>query len=161
MADGIGTIKPVDELLKHVEGKVKDAISKAVARCGLHCMREAKANAPRSPTMKQRSTTLVRKRRTKQKSTAGQLEKSIQYDAYGNTATVFVAQNAYCKTAKGYNYAKRIHDEKGVSWFKRGAGTIAKGARADDKFIERAVKDNVGRYEKLISDAVAKVLANI
>lgn len=159
MADGLGTFRATADIdLKKLEASVKDEVAKAVARCGLHCMREAKANAPRSPTKKQRSATLVRKRRTATKSTAGQLEKSIQCETHGLMAVVFVAQNAYCRSAKGYNYAKRIHDEKGVTWFKRGAGTIAKGKRADDKFIERAVTDNADKYEKLIDKAVQKAL---
>lgn len=73
-------------------------------------------------------------------------------------ATIYVAENGYCRSPKGYNYAKRIHDEKGSKWWKRGAGTIAKGARADEKFIERAVKDNADKYQGLIEKAVAKAL---
>ena len=59
--------------------------------------------------------------------------------------SVFVASNS-----QAGRYARRIHDEKGVTWRNRGPGTIAKGARADEKFIERAIKDNVQKFRDFI-----------
>lgn len=57
--------------------------------------------------------------------------------------------------AEAGKYAKRIHDEKGKTWRKRGPGTVAKGARADDKYIQRAVqkaaKEFPGRFRKWLS----------
>lgn len=138
-----------------------EEIAKAVEACGQHAARESKRNAPRSPTKKQGSATLKRKRRSKQRRAPGGLERSIEYEVTPDSATIFVAQNAACRTAKGFNYAKRIHDEKGVTWFKRGAGTVAKGARADEKFIERAIKENAGRYEQRIQQAVSAALGKI
>ena len=116
---------------------------RAGARIGLHCVREAKANAPRSPTKKQHSKTLKRKRITARKQFfPGGLEKSIQAETLANgDVSVFVASNSLAG-----DYARYIHDEKGVKWFKRGAGTVAKGSRADEKFIARAVADNSERY---------------
>ena len=69
----------------------------------------------------------------------GGLERSIQWRLIGKgfslDAEIYVAANA-----QAGKYAKRIHDEKGKTWRKRGPGTVAKGARADDKYILRAVQ---------------------
>ena len=78
---------------------------------------------------------------------------SIQWRLRGKglstDAEVYVAANA-----EAGKYAKRIHDEKGKTWRKRGPGTVAKGARADDKYILRAVqqaaKDFPARLQKLL-----------
>lgn len=147
--------------LSALMAKIGDGVHKALLAVGLNAQREAKRYAPKSPTMKQRSATLKRKRRTKQKSNAGGLERSIDYEVFGDTVSVFIDQNAECTTEKGFNYAKRIHDEKGVTWFKRGAGTIAKGPQADEKFIERAIKDNATKYEQRIAKAVENALKSV
>jgi len=147
--------------LSKATAAINAEVAKAMQGVGLHAMREAKRNAPKSPTMKQRSATLKRKRRTKQKSNAGGLERSIQYDVMGDTVSVYILQNAECTTAGGFNYAKRIHDEKGKSWFKRGAGTVAKGPQADEKFIQRAVFENAAKYQQKIDAAIQKALKGI
>lgn len=130
------------------------AAKRAMSRCGLLAVREAKANAPRSPTMKQISATLKRKKRTSRKVLPGGLEKSIEYDADERRCSVFVASNSMAG-----KYAKRIHDEKGHSWRNRGAGTVAKGSRADEKFIERAIKDNVEKFTAIVKDELGKALS--
>ena len=129
------------------------AAKRAMAHCGFLAVREAKANAPRSPTMKQISATLKRKKRTSRKVLPGGLEKSIEYDADERRCSVFVASNSMAG-----KYAKRIHDEKGHSWRNRGAGTVAKGSRADEKFIERAIKDNVEKFTAIVKDELGKAL---
>lgn len=129
------------------------AAKRAMARCGFLAVQEAKANAPRSPTMKQISATLKRKKRTSRKVLPGGLEKSIEYDADERRCSVFVSSNSMAG-----KYAKRIHDEKGHSWRNRGAGTVAKGSRADEKFIERAIKDNVERFTAIVKDELGKAL---
>lgn len=139
--------------ISKAKGKLTEGIAAAIRQCGLHALRESKRNAPRSPTMKQRSATLVRKRRTKQKSAPGGLERSIVCDIMGDTATIYILQNS----AAG-KYARRIHDEKGKTWWKRGAGTVAKGNRADEKFIQRALKDNAKAYEAKLAKAVESAL---
>jgi hypothetical protein len=108
--------------------------------------------------MAERSATLKRKKRTALRTTPGGLEKSIEYEVKGDTCSVFVAENAYCKTKKGFNYAKRIHDEKGKSWRNRGPGTIAKGSRADDKFVERAIRDNQDKFLDVFKSELRKAL---
>lgn len=83
----------------------------------------------------------------------GGLERSIQWRLIGKglnlDAEIYVAANA-----EAGKYAKRIHDEKGKTWRKRGPRTVAKGARADDKYILRAVqqaaKDFPARLQKLL-----------
>ena len=139
--------------LSKVKSKLHSGVTLAIRQCGLHALRESKRNAPRSPTMKQRSATLVRKRRTKQKSAPGGLERSIVCDIMGDTAIIYVLQNS----AAG-KYARRIHDMKGKTWWKRGAGTVAKGDRADEKFIYRALKDNAKAYEAKVAKAVEAAL---
>lgn len=129
------------------------AAKRAMSLCGMLAVREAKANAPRSPTMKQISATLKRKKRTSRKVLPGGLEKSIEYDADERRCSVFVASNSMAG-----KYAKRIHDEKGHSWRNRGAGTVAKGSRADEKFIERAIKDNVEKFTAIVKDELGKAL---
>ena len=129
------------------------AAKRAMGRCGAIAVREAKANAPRSPTMKQLSATLKRKRRTSRKVLPGGLEKSIEYEADERRCSVFVASNSMAG-----RYAKRIHDEKGRTWRNRGPGTVAKGARADEKFIERAIRDNADTFTSIVEDEVRKAL---
>lgn len=129
------------------------AARRAMARCGLIAVREAKANAPRSPTMKQQSATLKRKKRTARRLLPGGLEKSIEYAASETGCSVFVAANSQAGM-----YARRIHDEKGVTWRNRGPGTIAKGVRADEKFIERAIRDNVQNFARIVEDETKKAL---
>lgn len=128
-------------------------VRNACNRCGLLAQREAIKNAPRSPTNKQLSATLKRSRRTIRRTFPGGLEKSIMYEvtADGQNAVVFVPLNSYAG-----KYARYIHDQKGKKWFKRGAGTIAKGARADDKFVERAIKDNQDNFGKIFNDEIRK-----
>lgn len=57
-------------------------------------------------------------------------------------------------------YARRIHDDKGKTWFNRGIGTIAKGPQADEKFIERAINDNLDYVRKCFDEAAKKVIRN-
>ena len=154
-------IHGLDELtraLSRFPQRLAAARSRAGARIGLHCVREAKANAPRSPTKKQHSKTLKRKRITARRQFfPGGLEKSIAAETLANgDVSVFVAKNSYAA-----DYARYIHDEKGTRWFKRGAGTVAKGARADEKFIERAVNDNAERYRKVYEQEIQKELASL
>lgn len=154
----IGDITGMRELaaqFARLERAAPQCAARALERCGLIAVREAKANAPRSPTMKILSATLKKKKRTARRTFPGGLEKSITYEVTGGAASVFVASNSYAG-----KYARRIHDEKFVTWKNRGAGTIAKGNRADEKFIERAVNDNQGKFRLIFEDEIRKGLAN-
>ena len=139
--------------LAHLPKAHNLVIARSLTRIGQRVRDEAKRNAPRSPTMAQLSATLKRKKRTARRTTTGGLEKSIEYEVKGGTCSVFVASNSYAG-----KYAKRIHDEKGKSWRKRGPGTIAKGSRADDKFIERAIRDNQGKFLDVFKSELRKAL---
>ena len=150
----ISGIAGVEALLKSAGAAAPVVIARSLTRIGQRVKDEAKRNAPRSPTMAQLSATLKRKKRTARRTTPGGLEKSIEYEVKGGTCSVFVASNSYAG-----KYAKRIHDEKGRTWQKRGPGTIAKGARADDKFVERAINDNQDRMLKILQDEVRKALS--
>lgn len=139
--------------LAHLPEVHRRVINNSLTVIGQHVKREAKLNAPKSPTMAERSATLKRKKRTALRTTPGGLEKSIEYEVKGDTCSVFVASNSYAG-----KYAKRIHDEKGKSWRKRGPGTIAKGSRADDKFVERAIRDNQDKFLDVFKSELRKAL---
>lgn len=153
MAETIQGLAALQASLARLQQTTGANVRRAMARCGLIAVREAKANAPRSPTMKQLSATLKRKKRTSRRTYPSGLEKSIEYEVTEQGCSVFVASNS-----PAGKYAKRIHDEKGKTWRNRGAGTIAKGARADEKFIERALKDNEGKFTAIINDEIGKAL---
>ena len=155
MADITG-LAELERTLQNLRRVAPSACRVALQKCGAFAMREAKANAPKSATMKQLSATLKRKKRTSRKMMPGGLEKSIFFEVkpYGvkdYVASVFVPSNSFAA-----KYAKRIHDDKGRTWQKRGPGTVAKGARADEKFIERAIKDNVDKYTAIFLDETRK-----
>ena len=152
MADITG-LAELERTLQNLRRVAPSACRVALQKCGAFAMREAKANAPKSATMKQLSATLKRKKRTSRKMMPGGLEKSIEYEILPGDAgcSVFVASNSFAA-----KYAKRIHDDKGRTWQKRGPGTVAKGARADEKFIERAIKDNVDKYTAIFLDETKK-----
>lgn len=120
-------------------------------------VKEAKKNAPRSPTRAQISATLKVRRRSHAQAMPGGLEKSIQYevrtsDPKNPCAVVFVPSNSPAGA-----YAKFIHDEKGKRWYHRGAGTIAKGDQADEKFIERAIQSQSKHFEAIMKNELNKV----
>jgi len=55
-------------------------------------------------------------------------------------------------------YAGKMHDEKGSSWQKRGPGTVAKGAQADDEFISRAATMKAASTKRQFERALAVAL---
>lgn len=114
---------------------------------------EAFQNTPKSPTVKKASKTLKRKKRTRTRHYPGMLEESIQAEARGIVGEIYVAENS-----PGGAYAHYIHEMKHKLWFNRGPGTIAKGDRADEKFIERAVVANQDKLQKILDNAIEKAL---
>ena len=135
MAGDIQGLDAVNAAIGNLSKVAPVAARRAMTRCGLIAVREAKANAPRSPTMN------------------GGLERSIEYEASESGCAVFVASNS-----QAGRYARRIHDEKGITWRNRGPGTVAKGQRADEKFIERAIRDNAQNFGLIIADELRKAL---
>jgi len=159
-------LKGVEEALQTLNRVAKDgpaASLRALRAIGILVQREAKKNAPKSPSAsllnKARKTKgrrgwkkgkdgrlfKIAKDRTVYRPSPGGLERSIEREVTSDSARIFVASNS----AAG-KYAGRIHDAKGKSWRNRGPGTIAKGARADDKFIKRAIVDNEGKILDII-----------
>lgn len=153
MAGEIIGLEGVAAAISNLSKVAPVAARRAMSRCGLIAVREAKANAPRSPTMKRLSATLKRKKRTARRMLPGGLEKSIEYESDETHCSVFVAANS-----QAGRYAKHIHDEKGITWRNRGAGTVAKGPRADEKFIERAIRDNAQTFGAIVEDELRKAL---
>ena len=156
VANDIQGLDAVNAALRNLTKVAPQAARRAMSRCGLIAVREAKANAPRSPTMKQHSATLKRKKRTARRMLPGGLEKSIEFEATETGCSVFVASNS-----QAGRYARRIHDEKGVTWRNRGPGTIAKGDRADDKFISRAIADNGGQFLEILAGEFRKAIGEL
>lgn len=141
----------VEAALDTLKGSVSAEVARAVQRACMIVHREAVRNAPVSPTNAQYSkAVLKRKKRTKRRMHPGGLSRSIEWETRGMEGSVFVASNSEAAA-----YARKIHDDKYKSWRRRGPGTIAKGARADDKFIERALNDNAEAIGSLIEKAVA------
>lgn len=81
----------------------------------------------------------------------GGLMRSIEMSSDAEKAEIYVPANS-----PAGKYAKRIHDEKGVTWRERGPGTQAKGPLADDKFIERAITDNQAEITRIIEDQMQR-----
>ncbi len=138
----------------------------AARRAGMEAMRRIAAAvrkkafeyAPKSPTQTITSRTLKLKRRTSSKKTPGGLERSIRGETEntpeGPIARIFIASNSEAGA-----YAKRIHDEKGKTWWKRGPGTVAKGPQADEKFVFRAIEDLRQYFVPILEQEIRKELA--
>ena len=156
------TVQGIDELVQRLQeaGLVASQVAaRGLVRCGYLAQREAVANAPRSPTKEEFSRTLKRKRQTDRTDFfPGGLEKSIEmdYDKAQMAVVICVRENSYAA-----KYARKIHDGKGQSWRNRGPGTIAKGDRADDKFIERAIRDNETRFAAILTDEFRQAIGGL
>jgi hypothetical protein len=161
----IDNAREVIAQLKLTAKRIEAQQARMLYRAGSLVQREAKKNAPKSPTMQElenRSTGTqaqrdAGKRRRNDRSTSrpspGGLEQSIEMRSNAMNAEIFVAANS-----SAGRYAWRIHEEKGKTWWKRGKGTQAKGARADDKFIERALADNTENLRKIAESQVEKAI---
>lgn len=84
----------------------------------------------------------------------GGLMRSIGAKSDATNATIFVATNS-----EAGKYAFRIHEEKGKKWKNRGPGTIAKGSKADEKFITRAIDDTHQKQVAILRDELNKAIA--
>jgi hypothetical protein len=141
--------------LARLNRQIADRRRQALTRATLLVHRESVLNAPRSPT----SAQLFRLRKTKRKTRRnpdahsrpkpGGLRRSIEFDVNDGVGEIFVALNS-----EAGKYAARIHDERYISWWNRGPGTIALGERAKEKFIERALNDNRAAIDGMLDDAV-------
>jgi hypothetical protein len=121
--------------------------------------------APKSPTQaekRKRSNATAaqwdaakarRSSRSTSRATPGGLMRSISAKSTEAYAEIFVAANS-----EAGKYAFGIHELKGRVWRKRGPGTVAKGAKADDKFITRAIDDRAKDIANIHRDAIDKAL---
>lgn len=150
-SNGTGDVERMLRKALHIAAEVQ---TRGLPKCGVIARRTAKEYAPRSPTMKQLSAKLKRKRRTSHRTHPGGLEKSIEFEVKGDSCAVFVSANSFAG-----KYAKRIHDEKGVTWHNRGPGTVHKGPQADEKFIERAIADKGDTFREIFDDELGSAIA--
>lgn len=145
----------VKRWLLGLNGKFAEAEKKAIARACLVVHRRAVKYTPISPSMAQKNRMRKTRRKVKRRALAftrakpGGLSRSIEWHAGAREGSIFVARNS-----EGGKYAKRIHDEKGITWRNRGIGTIAKGRQADDKFIARALKDSEREIDAIFKKAL-------
>lgn len=175
------TEEDVKRYLKDANAAVLKAAHRGTVRAGLLTARLARDYAPRSPSEAEKRAAkrdpkpakrgrlsrivkavkkwvdkhLRRKRRAssgKAHAVPGGLEKSIDTESIREGCSIFVASNS-----PAGKYAKRIHDEKGKKWWKRGPGTVRKGAQADEKFIERALNARRQQNLQLILSEIQKV----
>ena len=150
-----GALAIADDIAK-AGAMVGKEIALGIRKACLIVHREAVKNAPVSPTNAQYSkAVLKRKKRTARRLHPGGLSRSIEWDAIGDYGTIYVASNS--EAAK---YAKVIHDERYKRWKNRGPGTIAKGSRAKEKFIERALSDNEAKIGGILEKAIKKGIDN-
>lgn len=159
-SDYIKGLPELVDALNSLPQQCRDAFNRGIARGTMVIHREAIRNAPRSPTQGMKTTARKTTRKTKRKPRAttrakrGGLERSIQFslEPAQLRALVYVAANS-----EAGQYAEKMHDGKGKSWSKRGPGTVSKGPRADDKFIERAQTDNAGKLNGFCADEMKGV----
>lgn len=152
-------IETLNKALADLRGVCPAAARQAMFVCAERCKQTAVRYAPRSPTMANHAKTLKRKKTTVSRKFPGNLEKSIECEYDEKHASVFVAMNALCVSKNGFNYAKKIHDERGKTWQRLGAGSIAKGGKVGEKFIERGIRDNADWCLRAIEGRLKAVLA--
>jgi len=160
------TLSGLDAALRKLDFLAKEAdktLARAFYRIGTLMRDTAREYAPRSPTdtdlrrAAKRAGRTRRRRARKPRSTSarkpGGLENSIEFRAGRDDVEIFVAANSDAGA-----YAFKIHSEKGVSWQERGIGTVSKGEKADDRFIERAIEDEADAAFRIIENEIDKIL---
>lgn len=138
----------MDDLL----GIVRKDRQKGYREMGKAIVARAREYCPISPkqgqlnALRKTNRHVHRKARATSRANPGGLYRSITCEATDDYVDVFVPLDSEAGA-----YAYRIEMEKGLTWQKRGPGTVAKGAQADAKFIERAIDDlkNEGVFEKI------------
>lgn len=153
-----GLIRAFAGVSKQIEAANQQALTRIAARI----QPIAKNYCPRSPTQEQRNSVRKTKRDTsKQKNPRatsrakpGGLERSIESEVKPGEACIFVANNS-----EAGSYALKMHDERYQSWNKLGIGSIAKSAGnpVGEKFIERAINDNIDNIKAVFENEHRKV----
>ncbi len=109
----------------------------------------------KKPTARQKKAWEKRKNpRATSRPKPGGLMRSIGMTWDNTNATIFVAANS-----EAGKYAYRIHELKGKEWFRRGPGTFAKGPKADEKFITRAIADTRDKQVAILRSEIDKAIA--
>lgn len=118
----------------------------------------AKGYSPESPTIgmyaKMNKSGVTNRKRSN--ITTGSLRDSISTKTGKDEVSIFVAANS-----RAGKYAEKIHDGKGKSWKKRGPRTVQKGAKADDKFIDRAYLDREKNIAELVDSTIDTMINSI
>lgn len=164
--EGANTVRAA---FRELDELILSGAKAGVTRVAMLARRESVRNAPRSPTQAQKDAgkkinrqkrRKLRKANSHSRPKPGGLERSIKMESNiaarklsHLSASIFVPANA--EAAK---YARFIHDEKGKKWRRRGKGTIAKGSRADEKFIARALFENSKKFQEMIASEIARSL---
>ncbi len=149
--------REIEQSLQNFGREVDAARKEALKAAAKTVWNLARHYAPISPTQAQKKAARKTKRKVRRKATAtsrakpGGLFRSIEWYA-GDYASVFVAANS-----EAGKYAKKIHDEKFKTWKKRGIGTVAKGTQADEKFIERALRDSQPEIDRIFEAKISRV----
>lgn len=160
MADGWQGLDRAVKMLTGAVQQVDKAGERIHYRIGTLVKDTAQEYAPISPTTsllnkarKAAGKPKIRHRpRTTSRPMPGGLTRSITFKSTTTWAKIYVAANA-----EAGRYAFRIHEEKGVTWWKRGMGTVAKGPKADHKFISRAATDRYDDMKKIVVDETSKL----
>ena len=134
--------------LDRASGETKAGIRRALSMIGAVVKHTAVRYAPISPT----SALLRKLGKGNKQGTPGGLMRSITFASDAEKTEVFVPSNS-----EAGKYARKMHDEKGLSWWRRGPGTAAKGPQADHKFILRAIQDEEGTIGRIVDDEMEKV----
>lgn len=129
---------------------VKDTSVKYAPKSPTQSEKRARSNATAAQWKAARAR---RSSRSTSRTTPGGLMRSISARSTDEFAEVFVAANS-----EAGKYAFGIHELKGRTWRKRGPGTVAKGSKADDKFITRAIDDRAKDIVSIHQDAINKAL---
>jgi hypothetical protein len=145
-------------------GNVQQTMLRAHTRMGAKVLATARLYSPKSPTLQERKKSskatkaqwaAAEKRKlatATSRAMPGTLQNSIMLLATASIAEVFVPINSPAGA-----YAWKMHEEKGKTWKNRGVGTIAKGPKADEKFIERAINDNEQALVSILDSEIDKL----
>ena len=177
-------IEEVQRMLQKLGRSTPPALKTAHQRIGYRLLPEAKENCPISPTKAQYEASLSKgavkhRAKTALVYTAAGISpgaSTLRYKGKKNdrfhpgrlTASVSImdvdaghVDIGVPSNSAGGKYAHYIHDQGpdgDGAWRNPGIGTRAKGARAKDKFIERAINENSDKIRDIYVDEVGRLI---